>query len=136
MEYKVSTSGLWEIRIEKHMESKGFFRNATGPSKVGEICLVNQTNEWFIDFLTENDEIYYMELGCVKNPKISIGDKENNVSAEERIKFLYEALSSNENYNCLAIRHKDKRRGRKKLLFEIDKWQQKTDIVTFSIDDL
>ena len=66
MEYKVSTSGLWEIRIEKHMESKGFFRNATGPSKVGEICLVNQTNEWFIDFLTENDEIYYMELGCVK----------------------------------------------------------------------
>ena len=59
-----------------------------------------------------------------------------NIPVEERIKFLYEALSSNENYNCLAITHKDKRRGCKKLLFEIDKWHQKTDIVTFSIDDL
>ena len=149
MEYKVSTSGMWEIRIEKHMESKGFFRNATGPSKVGEISLVNQTNEWFEDFLTENDKIYYMELGCVKipgftyqgeTPRISIGDKENNVPAEERIKFLYEALSSNENYNRLTIMHKDPNSdGYFKLLFEIDNVNihlDDIDIHSFYINEL
>ena len=87
-----------------------------------------------------------MEFGCIRGfgltsyrgeaPRITIGDKKHNIPVEKRIEFLYEALSSNENYNCLAIMHKDKRRGRKKLLFEINKWQQETDIVAFSIDDL
>ena len=129
MEYKISTFGMWDLRLEKHMESKGFFRNAAGSSKVGEIRLVKEADVWqFEDFLTENDEIYYMELGCAESPKISIGDKENNVSVEERIKFLYEALSSNENYNRLTILHKSSISGRHiKLLFEIDKANVKID---------
>ena len=129
MEYKISTFGMWDLRLEKHMESKGFFRNATGSSKVGEIRLVKEADVWqFDDFLTENDEIYYIELGCAENPKISIGDKENIVPAEERIKFLYEALSSNENYNRLTILHKSSISGRHiKLLFEIDKSNVKID---------
>ena len=129
MEYKISTFGMWDLRLEKHMESKGFFRNAAGSSKVGEIRLVKEADVWqFEDFLTKNDEIYYMELRCVKSPKISIGDKENIVPAEERIKFLYEALSSNENYNRLTIIHKSSISGRHiKLLFEIDKANVKID---------
>ena len=137
MEYKISTFGMWELRIEKHTESKGFFRNV-GLSKVGEICLIDQTNGLDIrGFLTENDEIYYAELECVKipgftyqgeAPRISIGDKENIVPVEDRIKFLYEALSSNENYNCLTILHKSSISGRHiKLLFEIDKANVKID---------
>ena len=129
MEYKISTFGMWDLRLEKHMESKGFFRNAAGSSKVGEIRLAKEADVWqFEDFLTENDEIYYMELGCAESPKISIGDKENIVPVEERIKFLYEALSSNENYNCLTILHKSSISGRHiKLLFEIDKANVKID---------
>ena len=129
MEYKISAFGMWDLRREKHMESKGFFRNAAGSSKVGEIRLVKEADVWqFEDFLTKNDEIYYMELGCAESPKISIGDKENNVPTEERIKFLYEALSSNENYNRLTIIHKSSISGRHiKLLFEIDKANVKID---------
>ena len=129
MKYKISTFGIWDLRLEKHMESKGFFRNAAGSSKVGEIRLIDQTNGWDIrSFLTENDEIYYAELGCVKipgftyqgeTPRISIGDKENIVPSEERIKFLYEALSSNENYNCLGIINTEGGYLGKKSLFEI-----------------
>lgn len=147
MEYKISTFGMWDLRLEKHMESKGFFRNATGPSKVGEIRLIKEADIFlFEDFLTENDEIYYMGLECVKipgftyqgeTPQISIGDKENNVPAEERIKFLYEALSSNTNYNHLTIMRKDPNSdGCFKLLFEIDKTCVKfddVDILTFYI---
>ena len=146
MEYIMSKISSLQIRIKKYTESKGFFRNTTGPLKVGEIELFNSTDERrFEDVFIEKCEVYYMELGCINGfdfiyrgeaPRISIGDKEHNIPVEERIEFLYEALSSNENYNCLAIMHKDKRRGRKKLLFEINKWVQKTDIVTFSIDDL
>ena len=129
MKYKISTFGIWDLRLEKHMESKGFFRNAAGSSKVGEICLIDQTNGLDIrGFLTKNDEIYYAELGCVKipgftyqdeTPRISIGDKENIVPSEERIKFLYEALSSNENYNCLGIINTEGGYLGKKSLFEI-----------------
>ena len=135
--------------IEKHMESNGFFRNVSGSSKIGEIRLGDFTiGGDFSDLFDEDGgyNVYYMEFGCISGfglasyrgeaPRISIGDKEHNIPVEDRIKFLYEALSSNENYNCLAITHKDKRRGTKKLLFEIDKWYQETDIVTFSIDDL
>ena len=142
MEYKMSTSGMWELRLEKHTESKGFFRNV-GLSKVGEICLIDQTNGWDIrGFLTDNDEIYYAELGCVKipgftyqgeAPRISIGDKENIVPAEERIKFLYEALSSNENYNRLTIKRKDPNSGGYfKSLCEINKSRVQFD----DVDDL
>ena len=147
MEYKISTFGMWDLRLEKHMESKGFFRNAAGSSKVGEIRLIKEADVFlFEDFLTENDEIYYMELECVKipgftyqgeTPQISIGDKENNVPAEERIKFLYEALISNENYNRLTIMRKDPNSsGCFKLLFEINKTNiqfDNVDILSFFI---
>ena len=141
MEYKISTFGMWELRIEKHTESKGFFRNV-GLSKVGEICLIDQTNGLDIrGFLTKNDEIYYAELECVKipgftyqgeAPRISIGDKENIVPVEERIKFLYEALS-NENYNRLTIKRKDPNSGGYfKSLCEINKSRVQFD----DVDDL
>ena len=130
----MSTFGIWDLRLEKHMESKGFFRNAAGSSKVGEIRIIDHTNGCYIrGFLTKNDEIYCVELGCAENPKISIGDKENIVPAEERIKFLYEALSSNENYNRLTIIRKDPNSGRYfKLLCEIDKARIQYD----DVDDL
>lgn len=138
----MSTSGMWELRLEKHTESKGFFRNV-GLSKVGEICLIDQTNGLDIrGFLTKNDEIYYAELGCAKipgftyqgeTPRISIGDKENIVPSEERIKFLYEALSSNENYNRLTIKRKDPNSGGYfKSLCEINKSRVQFD----DVDDL
>ena len=154
MEYKISTFGVWALRLEKHMESKGFFRNAAGSSKVGEIRLFKEIDVWrFEDFLTKNEEIYYMELGCVNIPKfshideaplitplISTGDKNHNVPAEERIKFLYEALSSNENYNRLTIMRKDPNSdGYFMLLFEIDKANVQfddVDILTFYIFSL
>ena len=130
----MSTFGIWDLRLEKHMESKGFFRNAAGSSKVGEIRIIDHTNGCYIrGFLTKNDEIYCVELGCAESPKISIGDKENIVPAEERIKFLYEALSSNENYNRLTIIRKDPNSGRYfKLLCEIDKARIQYD----DVDDL
>ena len=116
MEYKMTKNSRLEIRLEKYTEPKGFFRNTTGPLKIGEIELFNSTNEgWFEDFLTEEDGVYYMELGCINGfdfiyrgeaPLVSIGDKRNNIPVEERIKFLYEALSSNANYNCLEILYK------------------------------
>ena len=115
MGYKMSTYGMWEIKLEKYTEQKGFFRNTAGPLKIGEICLVDQTNELFEDFLTKNDEIYYMELGCIDGfdfiyrgeaPQISIGDKKHNIPVEDRIKFIYESLSCNTNYNCLEIIYK------------------------------
>ena len=149
MKYKISTFGIWDLRLEKHMESKGFFRNAAGSSKVGEIRLIDHTNGCYIrGFLTKNDEIYYVELGCVKipgftyqdeTPRISIGDKENIVPAEERIKFLYEAFA-NANYNRLTIIRKDPNSGRYfKLLCEIDKARIQYDDVDdliFYINDL
>lgn len=144
MEYKASEFKVSDVILEKHMESKGFFRNVSGSSKVGEIALLNFTEKGIRNYFTENDKVYYMEVGSVKGFDFPYRGEaprkfiriQKGIPAEERIKFLYEALSSNENYNCLAIMHKDKRRGRKKLLFEINKWVQKTDIVTFSIDDL
>ena len=134
MKYKLSTFCVWDLRLEKHMESKGFFRNAAGSSKVGEIRLMDQTNGCDIRrFLTKNDEIYYAELGYVEDPKISIGDKENIVPVEERIKFLYEALSSNENYNRLTIMRKNPNSGRYfKSLCEIEKARIQHD----DVDDL
>ena len=143
MGYKMSKYGMWEIKLEKYTEPKGFFRNTAGPLKIGEICLVVQTNGWDIrDFLTENDEIYYAELGCVKipgftyqgeTPRISIGDKENIVPAEDRIKFMFEALDSNENYNRLTIKRKDPNSGGYfKSLYEIAKTRVQYD----DVDDL
>ena len=149
MRYKVINIDEREIRLEKHMESKGFFRNAAGSSKVGEIRLLNDTNErWFEDFVTEEDGVYYMEVGRVirfslqhpdEAPQIFIGDNVRNLPIEERIKFLYEALSSNTNYNYLAILHRDPDLGGHKLsLFEITKRVGvfDDDIVTFNINDL
>ena len=146
MRYKMIKNSRLEIKLEKYTEPKGFFRNTTGPLKVGEIELFNSTNEgWFEDFLTEEDGTYYMELGSVNGfgliyrseaPQISIGDKKNNIPIEDRIKFLYEALSSNTNFNCLGIIYKDaKLGGYKKSLFEID-FNGDDDIATFNINDL
>lgn len=108
--------GERDISLEKHTESKGFFRNV-GLSKVGEIKLDNLADKnWFENILTEEDEVYYMILGSIncfnipyrgKASLISIGDKIHNISVEERIKFIYEALGSNANYNCLGIRYNE-----------------------------
>lgn len=148
MRYKMTKIDDREIRLEKHMESKGFFRNAAGSSKVGEIRLLNDTNErWFEDFVTEEDGVYYMEVGRVirfslqhpdEAPQIFIGDNVHNLPIEERIKFLYEAFSVNANYNYLAILHKDPDLGGHKLsLFEITKRVGvfDDDIDTFNIND-
>ena len=146
MRYKMAKKSRLEIRLEKYTEPKGFFRNTTGSLKIGEIELFNSTNEgWFEDFLTEEDGTYYMELGSVNGfgliyrgnaPQISIGDKKNNIPIEDRIKFLYEALSSNTNYNCLGIIYKDpKFGGYKKSLFEID-FNGDDDIIMLNINDL
>lgn len=147
MRYKMTKNSRLEIRLEKYTEPKGFFSNTTGPLKVGEIELFNSTNEgWFEDFLTEEDGTYYMELGSIngfgllyrgKAPQISIGDKKNNIPIEDRIKFLYEALSSNTNFNCLGIIYKDtKLGGYKKSLFEIDFNGDDDDIIMLNINDL
>ena len=102
-----------QIRIKKYTEPKGFFRNTAGSLKVGEIELFNSTNEGrFEDVFNEKCEVYYMELGGINGfdfiyrgeaPRVSIGDKNYNISVEDRIEFLYETLSSNVNYNCLEI---------------------------------
>ena len=147
MRYKMTKNSRLEIRLEKYTEPKGFFSNTTGPLKVGEIELLNSTNEgWFEDFLTEEDGTYYMELGSIngfgliyrgKASQISIGDKKNNIPIEDRIKFLYESLSSNSNYNCLGIIYKDtKIGGYKKSLFEIDFNGDDDDIIMLNINDL
>ena len=147
MKYKMIKNSRLEIRLEKYTEPKGFFSNTTGPLKVGEIELFNSTNEgWFEDFLTEEDGTYYMELGSIngfgliyrgKAPQISIGDKKNNIPIEDRIKFLYEVLSSNTNFNCLGIIYKDtKIGGYKKSLFEIDFNGDDDDIIMLNINDL
>ena len=137
--------------IEKHMESKGFFRNVSGSSKIDEIRLGDFTiGGNFSDLFDAcgNYDVYYMELGCISGfslnsyrgeaPRIFIGDKEHNIPVEERIKFLYEALRSNENYNCLVIiyecaYHDPFNRD----FYEIDKYTAfDDDITTFSINTL
>ena len=136
--------------IEKHMESKGFFRNVSGSSKIGEIGLVNETGWRGLDLfdVCGNYDVYYMELGCINGfgltsyrgeaPRITIGDKKYNIPVEKRIEFLYEALSSNENYNCLAIIYAYKDHVvLNRSLFEINKYTKfDDDIVTFNINDL
>lgn len=146
MGYRISKRDEREIRLEKYTEPKGFFRNTTGPLKVGEIELYNSTeNEWFEDFLTEEDGVYYMIIGCNDEfgiiyregaPVISIGDKKHNIPIEERIKFLYEALSSNSNYECLGIIYKDSNIfGHNKTLFEIKFNGDDDGITSFNISD-
>ena len=131
MRYKMAKKSRLEIRLEKYTEPKGFFRNTTGSLKIGEIELFNSTNEgWFEDFLTEEDGVYYMILGCHDEfgliyrdgvPLISIGDKEHNIPIEERLKFLYEAFSSNIKYECLGIIYKGSGIfGHNSTLFTID----------------
>lgn len=136
MEYKISISEVEvtgdDIMLEKYTESKGFFRNV-GLSKVGEIRLYNYTEDmWFENLLTEEYRVYYMGLVCTNKgmlsvtyrgeaPFVSIGDKRHNIPVEDRIKFLYEALSSNTNYNCLGIKYKDlDSRRHFESIFEID----------------
>lgn len=138
MEYIMSI-GEWDkisnsddIMLEKYTESKGFFRNV-GLSKVGEIRFYNFTEDrWLENLLTEEYRIYYMKLLCINKglistsyreevPLVSIGDKKHNIPVEDRIKFLYESLSSNTNYNCLGIKYKDlDSRRHFESIFEID----------------
>ena len=121
-----------EIMLKKYTESKGFFRNV-GLSKVGEIRFYNNTEGmWFENLLTEEYRVYYMKLLCINKgfisfsyrgeaPLVSIGDKKHNIPVEDRIKFLYESLSSNTNYNCLGIKYKDlDSRRHFESIFEID----------------
>ena len=137
--------------IEKHMESNGFFRNVSGSSKIGEIRLGDFTiGGDFSDLFDEDGgyNVYYMEFGCISGfglasyrgeaPRISIGDKEHNIPVEDRIKFLYEALSSNENYNCLVIIYEYADHDLlNRDFYEIDKYTMfDDDIATFSINDL
>ena len=135
-----------QIRIKKYTESKGFFRNTTGPLKVGEIKISNSTEDgWLENFLTEEDEVYYMILGCPDDfglisqegvPLISIGDKEHNIPVEDRIEFLYEVLSSNTKYECLGIIYKDSNIfGYEQTLFTVDFIGNDDGIIEFNISD-
>ena len=149
MEYKVKFSGGGGIMLEKYTEPKGFFRNTTGPLKVGMIRLDDGTEEMLIhDFLFEDGyyDVYYMELRSVKGldfpyrgeaPRISIGDKKHNIPVEDRIKFLYESLSSNTNYNSLGIISINSVLGVQISLFKIIKWDFLfEDSIAFFIKDL
>ena len=148
MEYKVRRSAGSEIILEKYMESKGFFRNVSGSSKIGKITLDDLTEDmWIQDFLTEEDGVYYMELGSVKGhdfpyrgeaPRISIGDKKHIIPVEDRIKFLYESLSSNTNYNYFRIIYIKPVLGVQISLFKINKWDFRFEdrIAAFFIKDL
>ena len=148
MEYKVRRSAGSEIILEKYMESKGFFRNVSGSSKIGKITLDDLTEDmWIQDFLTEEDEVYYMELGSVNGhdfpyrgeaPRISIGDKKHIIPVEDRIKFLYESLSSNTNYNYFRIIYIKPVLGVQISLFKINKWDFRFEdrIAAFFIKDL
>ena len=127
MEYKISKFKWNDVMLEKHMESKGFFRNVSGSSKVGEIALLDFTEKGIINYFTENDKVYYMELGSVNGFNFPYRGEASrrfiknckNIPVEERIKFLYEALSSNENYNWLGIINTEGGYLGKKSLFEI-----------------
>ena len=146
MRYRMIKRGERDISLEKYTEPKGFFRNTTGPLKVGEIELYNSTeNGWFEDFLTEEDGTYYMILGCADEfglicqegvPLISIGDKKNNIPVEDRIEFLYEALSSNMKYECLGIIYKNPNIfGSNNTLFRIDFDGNDDGVAAFNISD-
>ena len=146
MEYKISDFKWNDVILEKHMESKGFFRNATGPSRVGGFAIYNSTeNGWFEDFLTEEDGVYYMILGCVDEfglinhddvPLISIGDKKNNIPVEDRIEFLYETLNSNTKYECLGIIYKNPNIfGQNSILFRIEFIGVDDGVAAFNISD-
>ena len=153
MRYRMIKRGERDLSLEKYMESKGFFRNATGPSKVGEIKLYDNTdeNDRFEDCLMDG-EICYMELwrsikigsNADEIPPISIGDKKNNIPVEERIKFFYESISTNSHhnftpYNYLTIIYKDPVMRYKKSTFNtirmIDLFDD-TDIIMLEIRDL
>ena len=87
-----------------------------------------------------------MELGSVKGldfpyrgeaPRISIGDKKHNIPVEDRIKFLYESLSSNTNYNSLGVISINPVLGVQISLFKIIKWDFRfEDRIAFFIKDL
>ena len=150
MEYKTKILAGGGIILEKYTEPKGFFRNTTGQLKIGTIRLDDGTEEMLIhDFLFEDGyyDVYYMELGSVKGldfpyrgeaPRISIGDKKYNIPVEDRIKFLYESLSSNINYNSLGIISINPVLGVRISLFKIIKWDFQVEdcIVAFFIKDL
>ena len=149
MEYKTKSSAAAGIILEKYTDPKGFFRNTTGSLKVGMIRLDDGTEEMLIhDFLFEDGyyDVYYMELGSVKGPdfpyrgeapRISIGDKKHSIPVEDRIKFLYESLSSNTNYNSLGIISINPVLGVQISLFKIIKWDFLfEDSIAFFIKDL
>lgn len=149
MEYRMIKSSEWDSRvivIEKHMESKGFFHNAAGSSRVGGIEIYNSTEKgWLEDFLTEEDGVYYMILGCADEfglinqddvPLISIGDKKNSIPVEDRIEFLYETLSANTKYECLGIIYKANNFiGHNSTLFRIEFAGNDDGIAAFNISD-
>ena len=150
MEYIMEEIDDSIFAIEKHMESNGFFRNVSGSSKIGEIRLGDFTIGGNFSDLFDvcgNYDVYYMELGCISGfslnsyrgeaPQVSIGDKEHNIPVEERIKFLYEALSSNMKYECLGIIYKDSNNfvGHNSTLFRIEFAGNDNGIAAFNISD-
>lgn len=149
MRYRMIKNSRWDSRvivIEKHMESKGFFHNATGPSRVGGIAIYNSTEDGRLeDFLTKEDGTYYMILGCHDEfgliyrddvPLISIGDKKHNIPVEDRIEFLYESLSSNIKYECLGIIYKGSDIfGHNSTLFRIEFIGYDDGVFAFNISD-
>ena len=146
MEYKISDFKVRDVIFEKHMESNGFFRNVSGSSKVGEIAFLDFTEKGIKNYFTENDKVYYMELGSVKGldfpyrgeaPLISIGDKKHNIPVEDRIKFIYESLGSHTNYNSLGVISINPVLGVRISLFKIIKWDFLfEDSIAFFIKDL
>ena len=150
MRYIALKRGERALGLVKYMESKGFFRNNTGPLKVGEIKLYDNTeNDRFENFLMDG-EICYMELGRSKIcsdeneiPSVFVGDKKNNIPVEERIKFFYESISNNSHhnftpYNYLTIIYKDPVMRYKKSTFNIIRMIDlfdDTDIIMLEIRD-
>lgn len=128
MKYAIRKEGD-EFILEKYSEQKGFFQNI-GASKVGEIKLYNLegdalleeflTDEFCIDLcwagLTSVEDMFFFsyrgpaQCVCIGNQE-GVQDPEYPVARdfpiEERIKFLYEALNSNTNYNCLGFSFKN-----------------------------
>lgn len=114
MEYTIRKEDKVTICLEKHTGGKGVFQNI-GTSKVGEITFFDDTGVF--EFLQEG-KITYMEIGIIKFPLIFsyrgeaetqiIGSLDDHIDIHknERIKFIYEALKSNPNYNFLTCVYK------------------------------
>ena len=150
MEYKTKSSAGGGIILEKYTEPKGFFFFFFRSLQVRMFRLDDGTEEMLFHYFLFEDgyyDVYYMELGSVKGldfpyrgeaPRIFIGDKKHNIPVEDRIKFIYDSLCSNTNYNYLGIISINPVLGVRILSFKINKWDFQVEdcIVAFFIKDL